>query len=117
MLGSNALRQIAIDQDFKVFRHTDQIVVYKAWHENGFVQLYINRSANLVYQEIVLFELQNLQIDGLEGEKQVFVNIGPGEEQMVKLSIIDDDQERKLSSKVSQSKTMEAGSTSRRSKN
>ena len=34
---------------------------------------------------MVIFELENLQIDGLEGEKEVFVRVGPGEESLIKL--------------------------------
>jgi len=52
-----------------VSRQNDEIVVYKAWHENGFVVLYLNKSINLVLTEMVIFELENLKIEGLEGEK------------------------------------------------
>ena len=37
ILGNEALKKLAMSQDFKVSRHSDQILVYKAWHENGFV--------------------------------------------------------------------------------
>ena len=75
-------------------------MVYKAWHENGFLQLYVNSSTNLNFTEMVVFTLDNLQIEGLEGEKQVFVRIGPGEEQLINISNIDDTKERNISSKV-----------------
>ena len=78
-------------------------MVYKAWHENGFVQYYVNRSPNLLLTEMVIFELENLQIDGLEGEKQVFVRVGPSEEQLIKLINVSEG-ERKLSSKVVEKK-------------
>jgi len=48
---------------------------------------------------MVIFDLENLQIDGLEGEKQVFVRVGPGEEQLIKINQIEEG-ERKLSSTV-----------------
>jgi hypothetical protein len=63
----------------------------------------VNRSTNLLLTEMVIFELENLQIDGLEGEKQVFVRVGPGEEQLIKLINVSEG-ERKLSSKVVEKK-------------
>ena len=50
-------------------------------------------------EELVIFDLENLEIDGLESEKQVFVRVGPGEEQLIKINMIDKSKERKLSSK------------------
>jgi hypothetical protein len=60
LLGNLALKQIALEQNFQISRHSDQIVVYKAWHENGFVQYYVNKSNNLLLTEMVIFELENL---------------------------------------------------------
>jgi hypothetical protein len=63
------------------------------------VQLYVNKSAEYLLQETVIFELDNLAIEGLEGEKQVRVKVGPGEEQIIKLVNMEEG-ERKLSMKV-----------------
>ena len=78
--------------------------MYKSWHENGFVTLYVNRTSDQVLEELVIFDLENLEIDGLESEKQVFVRVGPGEEQLIKINMIDNTKERKLSSKCENKK-------------
>lgn len=100
ILGNKALKKIAIQENFKVNRIGEQVVIYKAWHENGFVTLYQNKSRNILYSEIVHYELEGMVIDGIEEEKTVFVKIGPGEEQLVKLINTENSQERKLQSTV-----------------
>ena len=80
MLGDTALRTLALETNFKVSRLEDEIVLYKAWHENGFVTLYVNNTKDKVLTELVEYNLENMIIDGLEGDKTVFVKVGPGEE-------------------------------------
>jgi hypothetical protein len=46
-------------------------MVYKAWYEGGFVQLYVNSSNSVMLEEKLMFELENMQIDGMENEKIV----------------------------------------------
>lgn len=42
ILGDNALRKLAIEKNFKIKRSGEEIFLYKAWHDNGFVTLYVN---------------------------------------------------------------------------
>ena len=49
--------------------------------------------------ELVQYELQGLQIEGLEGDKTVFVKVGPGEEQLIKI-VNTGSPERKLTSVI-----------------
>ena len=60
-------------------------MLYKAWHDNGFVTLYKNKSTNLILDEVVDYQLEGMQIEGLGHETSVHVKIGPGEEQFIKL--------------------------------
>lgn len=85
ILGNSALRKIALEENFKIQRYGDEIVVYKAWHENGFVTLYVNRSTDKILTEHVEYQLKGLELEGLEGDKSVFIRIGPGEEQLIKI--------------------------------
>lgn len=103
-LGNTALRKIALDENFKIDRCKNEIVLYKAWHNNGFVTLYMNKSANKVLTELVEYNLQGMQIEGLEGDKQVFVNVGPGEEHLIKLVNTGSCEERKLQCTILQKK-------------
>lgn len=85
MLGQRALKNIALQQNYKVSRHNDQILVYKAWYEGGFVQYYVNNSTNIVLEEKLMFELENMQIDGMENEKVYQVKVLPGKEQLINI--------------------------------
>ena len=60
-------------------------MLYKAWHDNGFVTLYINKSKNKVLTETVTYELEGMAIEGLDRETTVLVKVGPGEEFLIKL--------------------------------
>jgi len=55
-------------------------MLFKAWHDNGFVTLYINKSTNKVLDEIVDYVLEGMQIEGLGKETTVHVRVAPGEE-------------------------------------
>ena len=79
------MEDLARDSQFKVKRYEDEIYLYKAWHDNGFVTLYINESTDKELREVVTYDIEGLEIDGLRGEKQVHVNVGPGEKKMIKL--------------------------------
>ena len=69
ILGDSVLRKMALESGFKVNRKNNtDIVIYKAWHENGFVQLYQNNSKHCVLTEVLEFTLTNMHIDGIEGD-------------------------------------------------
>ena len=85
ILGDIALRQLAIEKDFKIKRSGNEIYLYKAWHDNGFITLYKNDSVDKILSEMVDYTLEGLMIEDEPERKQVSVYIGPGEEQMIKL--------------------------------
>ena len=86
-LGDNALKAIAIAKNFKLDRLKDEIYLYKAWHDHGFVTLYINKSTDKILTETVDYMLTGLEIVDDPYGKSVQVNVGPGEEQLIKLII------------------------------
>ena len=53
VLGNQVLRLLALNGSFVQQRKKDLIMLYKAWHDNGFVTLYKNDSTNLILDEIV----------------------------------------------------------------
>lgn len=113
ILGEQSLKEIAIREDFKIQRCGDEIVLYKAWHENGFVTYYVNNSKDKVLNEVVEYDLQGLEIEGLAGERQVRIRIGPGEDHLVKLA--NTSGERKLSSSIVSKKVTQLVKGSKRS--
>lgn len=46
-------------------------MLYKSWHDNGFVTLYINKSTNKILSEIVEYKLEGMVIEGLGKETTV----------------------------------------------
>lgn len=102
LLGNEALKRIAMNNDFKLYRdkETQKIAVYKAWYDEGFIQYYKNSSNDLILEERAIFELENMQIDGRGNEKEVNVILGPGEELLIKINMVEEGKERKVSSKV-----------------
>ena len=80
VLGNTVLRLLALEGKFRQDRKKDEIMLYKAWHDNGFVTLYINKSTNKVLDEIVDYVLEGMQIEGLGKETTVHVRVAPGEE-------------------------------------
>jgi hypothetical protein len=61
-LGDNALKEIAIAKNFKLDRLENEIFLYKAWHDHGFVTLYINKSTDKILTETVDYMLTGLEI-------------------------------------------------------
>lgn len=76
-LGDIALRELAIKTNFKQNRRPG-IYLYKAWHDNGFITLYVNETADEVLSEIVEYDIKGMEIEGLSGEKSVAINVDPG---------------------------------------
>ena len=105
ILGDVALRQLAIEKDFKIKRSGDEIYLYKAWHDNGFVTLYKNDSVDKILSEIIDYTLEGLVIEDEPTKKQVSVYIGPGEEQMIKL-VNNGNGERNVNSTISNKKIL-----------
>jgi len=64
------LEELALKSKFKVKRYEDEIYLYKAWHDNGFVTLYINESKDKELREVINYDIEGLEIEGLSGEKQ-----------------------------------------------
>jgi hypothetical protein len=101
VLGNHVLRLLALNGSFVQERKKGQIMLYKAWHDNGFVPLYVNKSTNLILDEVIDYELEGMQIEGLGKETSVHVNVRPGQEQFIKLvNTCGDGGVRKMSSKV-----------------
>lgn len=63
ILGDGALRDLVIEKNFKIKRCGDEIYLYKAWHDNGFITLYKNESTDKILTEIVDYKLQGLIIE------------------------------------------------------
>lgn len=70
-LGDKKLREICLQENFKVNRLRDEIVLYKAWHDNGFVALYQNNSTDKIYTEIIRYTLNGMVIEGIEGDSTI----------------------------------------------
>ena len=64
------MEELALRSKFKVKRYEDEIYLYKAWHDNGFVTLYINESKDKELREVINYDIEGLEIEGLSGEKQ-----------------------------------------------
>ena len=64
------MEELALKSKFKVKRYEDEIYLYKAWHDNGFVTLYINESKDKELREVINYDIEGLEIEGLSGEKQ-----------------------------------------------
>ncbi len=64
--------------------------------------LYINNTDDEVLTEVIEYDLEGMEIEGLSGERNINVQVLPGQEQMIKLVNISNrgDVERKLSSTV-----------------
>ena len=76
-------------------------MIYKAWHESGFLTLYKNNSKSKVLTEVIEYQLENMYIDGMRDEKIAHVKVGPGEEQLIKIkNSTMDGKDRKLTSKI-----------------
>jgi hypothetical protein len=53
VLGNHVLRQLALQGNFRQDRKKDEIMLYKAWHDNGFITVYINKSKNKILNEVI----------------------------------------------------------------
>ena len=60
VLGNQVLRQLALDGNFRQDRKKNEISLFKSWHDNGFVTLYINNSTNKVLDEVVDYVLEGM---------------------------------------------------------
>lgn len=72
ILGDIALRELCLETNFKQKRR-ENIYLYKAWHDNGFVTLYVNNTTDEVLTETVEYDIEGMEIEGLTGEKFVQV--------------------------------------------
>lgn len=99
-LGDKALREICLNENFKVSRLRDEIVLYKAWHDNGFVALYQNNSEDKFYTETIRYFLQGLVLEGIEGDSTMQIKLAPGEEKLIKLSNKGETGDRNLESQI-----------------
>ena len=106
ILGDKGLRALAIEKNFKIKRSGDEIYLYKAWHDNGFITLYKNDSVDKILTEMIDYTLEGLVIEDEPDRKQVSVYIGPGEEQMIKL-VNKGKGERNLNSTISLKKILQ----------
>ena len=101
VLGNHVLRQLALQGNFRQDRKKDEIMLYKAWHDNGFITVYINKSKNKILHEVIDYQLEGMQIEGLGKETTVHVKVAPGEEQFIKLvNTCVDKGQRKMNSSV-----------------
>jgi len=98
--GDTALKNLCIKKDFEVERYKNEIVLYKAWYDDGFLTLYQNKSKDKNLEELIEFKMQGLEIEGLEGETRVSVELPPQSEKLIKLRNTGAMEERKLTSKI-----------------
>jgi hypothetical protein len=75
-------------------------LLYKAWYDDGFLTLYQNKSTTKVLEELIEYEMEGLEIVGLEGEKRINIVVGPNSDKLIKLRNTSENCKRSLSSKI-----------------
>mgnify|MGYP001014306214 CR=1 FL=1 len=105
ILTDNGLKNYVKEKNFWASRDGDDIGAFKSWHDNGFATLYINKTANKTFEELIKYELEGMTVENTGLKTGVVqVKIGPGEEQLIKLIDIKGAKEKKLSTTISRRK-------------
>ena len=84
--GKAALTALCKSEGDKAQRgDSDPIFCYSLQHDGGMFYLYVNETSDKKYKEEITFDIEGLAIADQEDQKQVKVEIGPGESRAVSL--------------------------------
>jgi hypothetical protein len=79
ILGDTALKQYCIDKNFFVEKDGPDLGLYKTWHDNGFITLYVNKTTNKKLVETLKYTLKGMTVENTgQNVGTVQINVGPG---------------------------------------
>jgi len=79
------LKKMCLEANERTQRGEVEIWCYQLQHEGGLFFLYKNLTDSFVLKEEVIYELGGLEIEDQADQTKVTVELGPGEERIIKL--------------------------------